>query len=796
MHQTLSDVSSTETSSASLQFQRLQTACDELQVDLKAEIRSAQDDLLAELKEQSSILKAIGHQKNDQKGTEKPQDHRKAYYLSLQTLPVQMESYVQVISNVSKSQEILRSLLVAEIGSREGQIHEAYEHTFDWIFDGGKGGKNHEQHRNVNAARARFKTWLRSSSEVFWINGKAGSGKSTLMKFLADHQRTQEVLRQWAGDENLVVAKHFFWNAGTKIQQSHIGLMQDLLYQILLKCPELIPFTSVERWDAGETSTRRSEVWTREELATSLRKIMERGKLNSRFCFFIDGLDEYADETAGEHYELIKYLDLLAQSPQVKLCVSSRPWTVFVDHYNGKEELTLVLQDLTSQDMYEYVKGMLGEDERFRRLEAREPEALGLVSRIRDKAEGVFFWVYLVVRSLLRGLSEHDDTVELERRLSEIPADLTDFFRKIFDNIDAFYRREAMRAFQLSAIAMPLPLMAFKYISKEVVNPRYALELTADELRVSDEKARDNVNKWCRDLLEVKDWTEVLFLHKTVKDFLLTHEMQAQFEEHPSCQSSPRRAMCTMLLADIKSTGVCGLDRDSDSFEQPGREMIGWALQCERIDAATPTDILDELSIIRKPMVEWWVRGLFTGRRPNNVLEHAVEMGLRTYVGHCLERDLKALTDILWYASPLNSNVTGDDCAMLNLLLEKGVDPNQRCPAFFRKSTGSLKTTWEHFLLVCHDDRSGRLRHWAPSWISHGACIDRKIAIGHNRLDVRTCLLTETGHWPGVAKAECERQVDAWLADARARRVAKPLAERSEPLKRPSLRAKLKSWLA
>lgn len=117
---------------------------------------------------------------------------------------------------------------------------------------------------------------------------------------------------------------------------------------------------------------------------------MERGQLRSRFCFFIDGLDEYADETAGEHHELIKYLDLLVQSTQVKLCVSSRPRNVFVDHYAGREELTLVLQDLTSQDMYEYFEGMLGEDERFRRLKAREPEPVGLVSRIRDKAEGVY----------------------------------------------------------------------------------------------------------------------------------------------------------------------------------------------------------------------------------------------------------------------------------------------------------------------------------------------------------------------------------------------------------------------
>lgn len=161
-------------------------------------------------------------------------------------MPIQIELFVQSIGKVFRSQAILRSLLIADIGSREGQVHEAYERTFDWIFDGDKKGKNHERHKDVNAARARIEKWLSSSSEVFWINGKAGPGKSTLMKYLADHQRTQELLRHWAGNENLVVAQHYFWNSGTKIQKSHIGLMQGLLYRVLRKCPELVPLASAE----------------------------------------------------------------------------------------------------------------------------------------------------------------------------------------------------------------------------------------------------------------------------------------------------------------------------------------------------------------------------------------------------------------------------------------------------------------------------------------------------------------------------------------------------------------------
>jgi hypothetical protein len=749
--------------------------------------------------------------------------------------------------DVAKSHSILRSLSGAEIGKREELIHEAYEETFDWIFDGDNDGKNHEHHNNINVARARFEQWLRTSSEVFWINGKAGSGKSTLMKYLAAHSKTEEILRQWAGDEDLVIAKHFFWNSGSAIQRSHVGLVQNLMYQVLQKCPELIPFASTLRWEADQNSVIHGNLWTRRELAASLKNIMSRGQLRSRFCFFIDGLDEYADENAGEHHELIEYLDSLAQSFQVKLCVSSRPWTVFKDRYEGKNDLTLVLQDLTSRDMHRYVEGILNNDRRFRQLVVREPQALDLTTRIRDRAEGVFLWVYLVVRSLLKGLSEHDDTAELERRLSAIPSDLYAYFLKIFRNIDPVYRREAMRAFQLSTIAMPLPLMAFKYISKEVLNPRYAFEMTAAELEVSDEQALDRANKWCRDLLEIRiipgyikiKRYEAYFLHRTVKDFLLTREMQTHLKKYPVCQSSPGLAMCMMYFAEIKIIGTCPTMDDYATYENHTETLLRWALYCEENENETPTEVLDEVGRTRSPVFELWGNRVGQSSYPKALLHLALRYGLRLYVSQCLDRDAKAKDGTLFYALAFDlvqkdrlGHNEHEIIAMITLLLEKGVDPNQPLPTKGPAGQrGYRGTTWEAFLAACYDDSGGTLRRFAQPWIHHGADLDVKVKVGvtiprpdspdptgldvvtlfqsndtirpsrRHRYskptsDVRTCLLSKKGHWPGMTEDECEREVDAWLAAARARRAGKSLVSSPEPSKRPSFRAKLKRLLA
>lgn len=67
------------------------------------------------------------------------------------------------------------------------------------------------------------------------------------------------------------------------------------------------------------------------------------------------------------------------------------------------------LQDLTLPDIQTYVRDKLENHPRIILLEQDEPHhADELAREIVSKASGVFLWVVLVVRSLLRGLVNHD----------------------------------------------------------------------------------------------------------------------------------------------------------------------------------------------------------------------------------------------------------------------------------------------------------------------------------------------------------------------------------------------------
>jgi hypothetical protein len=106
------------------------------------------------------------------------------------------------------------------------------------------------------------------------------------------------------------------------MQNSQEGLLQTLLFQVLKQCPNLVTNACPNRWDDNEYSTYTiSEHWGCSEFFRALDVLAGLKELSMRFCFFIDGLDEYG----GEHTDIIRIIQSLAASPSIKFCVSSRP---------------------------------------------------------------------------------------------------------------------------------------------------------------------------------------------------------------------------------------------------------------------------------------------------------------------------------------------------------------------------------------------------------------------------------------------------------------------------------------
>ena len=246
------------------------------------------------------------------------------------------------------------------------------------------------------------------------------------MKYLYHDRRTQSLLQRWAGSQRLVIASCFFWNPGSSIQKSLTGLLRALLDEILSVCPELAPLASPWRWQSYELGARKRSLWSNRELIDSFQNVGQHSKDKIKLCLFIDGLDEFeGDDTART--EIIELFKTISQHGHIKVCLSSHPWLIFTDAFEGRP--SLLLQQLTYNDIKSYVQAELEEHHKFRSLRAKYQDGgLQLILGIVGKVEGVFLWVYLVVRSLLEGLRNEDGIKDLRHRLDLMPADFEKYF--------------------------------------------------------------------------------------------------------------------------------------------------------------------------------------------------------------------------------------------------------------------------------------------------------------------------------------------------------------------------------
>lgn len=205
---------------------------------------------------------------------------------------------------------------------------------------------------------------------------KAGSGKSTLMKFAFREKRTIALLEKWSNGRQLHIANFFFWNSGLEMQKSQRGLFQSLLCQIFRSDPDLVTIIC--------PTHHPNEPWNTDELKDAYEKFRLHTSTTSAFCFFIDGLDEYS----GEETEIIDILKTLSQLANVKICAASRPWNAFERAFSNQEK-TLVVEEHTMDDMKRYIHGMLEENLEFTELISKEPCCVEFVPEIARRAKGV-----------------------------------------------------------------------------------------------------------------------------------------------------------------------------------------------------------------------------------------------------------------------------------------------------------------------------------------------------------------------------------------------------------------------
>jgi hypothetical protein len=350
--------------------------------------------------------------------------------------------------------QILDDLHFPTMKERFSNVNGPARNTFDWVFEDSKTFLH-----NQPGSKIAFRDWLRSGSGIFHVEGKPGSGKSTLMKHICEHCETRQILREWAGEKKLITSQFFFWRPGTPEQKSLRGLIRGLLWGIIRQEPQLAKLLFPRLWRPTELPAfGRSQFidLSVEDVDEALGLLLKGGDVldEYHFCFFIDGLDEFDENRGYTQYQLTQHLLQWASSPcrNVKLCVSSRQLPVFANAFSPAQRLTIHI--FTDEDIEQLVKQRLEGNGAFQKLAQSEKDRCDkMVRQVIESAEGVFLWVCVLLNLLEDSLGNGDSIAMLESIINSTPTELDDFFSHILNSIPLHYRRQA---FIILALAMRL----------------------------------------------------------------------------------------------------------------------------------------------------------------------------------------------------------------------------------------------------------------------------------------------------------------------------------------------------
>ncbi|KAM0258623.1 hypothetical protein ACHAPA_011158 [Fusarium lateritium] len=407
-------------------------------------------------------------------------------------------------------QDIINSLWFHAMDLRDMSITKPYRSTYEWIFD--------------DESKTVFTDWLKGTkSPLYWITGKAGSGKSTLMKYIVHHPSTMTLLQDSTNGVPLLFSWFYFWEATTqRLQHSREGLVRTLLWHCLKGRPDVVAKVTPRRWAAYQalgTWDSPAPEWEWEELQETFQNLASLNGSSFRLVIFIDGLDEFG----GDPSVLIDWINEIVNTYGIKTCVASRPWTAFSDAFDRYPSLTM--QYLTAPDIDSYVRGHFETSVAFREWQNLSlSETQALQESLSIKADGVFLWVYLVVRDLASALSKGKSLSDLRSIVDSLPTNIIELYDKMYKNLDP---EDAMQSSVYLSLQMAslgeLETRTLWYIGENVWIPQE--DLTAYDAAAMILKRR--LDSSTRGILELNSHGSTSFHHRSAREWLLLSQVSS-----------------------------------------------------------------------------------------------------------------------------------------------------------------------------------------------------------------------------------------------------------------------------
>ncbi|KAH8727792.1 hypothetical protein GQ44DRAFT_676730, partial [Phaeosphaeriaceae sp. PMI808] len=427
-------------------------------------------------------------------------------------------------SQKDKRELLLESLRFDQIDARQLSIRNAHTKTCRWIL-----------------RKSEYLDWLnkiklKNHRGFFWIKGKPGTGKSTLMKFIvANIRKTMK--------GTTVIA--FFFNArGEDMEKSTVGAYQSLLLQLLEQIPSL--HCILETAGLSTSNIGKEHQWDVESLKMLLEQAIQHLEGLPVVCF-IDALDECDEQQIRDMVSFFERVAELAVGSGIlfRVCFSSRHYP-YITIQRGIE-LILEGQEGHTQDITSYLASelKLGHSKGTQQIR----------NDLQEKASGVFMWVVLVI-NILNQEYDRGRMHALKQRLREIPSDLHELFRDILTR-DGRNTDELLLCIQWVLFSKEsLSPEQLYFAVRSGVEPDEAV-VAWDRTEITGDVIKRFILDASKGLAEItaSKVPKVHFIHESVRDFLLKENGLRSFwntsENNLPGQSHERLKQCCLSYLDV-----------------------------------------------------------------------------------------------------------------------------------------------------------------------------------------------------------------------------------------------------
>lgn len=421
--------------------------------------------------------------------------------------------------------------------SHEKDIPEAAENTCEWLLD-----------------EPEYEAWLSQSQRLLWIVGIPGSGKSTLMKYIYQQDKSRREPKEATLEpfertpKKLIVASFFCYSAGILLQKNRTGLFRSLLHQILQQIPTLPYEIALDFEKRCNVQGKPGDKWEWHErdleimLETSMSCISKEYPEEYVLRIYVDALDEFSNKESSHNKQLrdlAEYFTNLTSLDRpgidLSVCISSRVRPDIVGN-----SLLVSFGDKNHRDILTYVQNKLSG------IKGEPREAQKLVDWIVNTASGIFQWAVIVVETAKESSANFESPKGILESLKELPQGLDNLYQKSFVTLGKADRPRSLRLLRWVCFAQrPLSVEELHdemEFSQSTTTPRKSVD---NKRKRSHHEMANVIKSLSCNLTVINNHDEnytVQLRHQSVHDYLVSHGLQYLNDTSPTSSSPPSSA--------------------------------------------------------------------------------------------------------------------------------------------------------------------------------------------------------------------------------------------------------------